>query len=63
MYVLVGTPDLLNDAQTQVVVGGDPADAVFAVDAQQGAVLGPVVAVACGVIVVITPQRDRRILR
>ena len=44
VYFLIGTPDLLNDPQVQVVVRRDPADATFAVDAQQGAVLGPLVA-------------------
>jgi hypothetical protein len=44
VYVLIGTPDLLKDTQPQVVVRGDPADAAFAVDAQQRAVLGPGVA-------------------
>ena len=35
----------------------DPADAAFAVDAQQGAVRRPVWPVACGAILVITAPR------
>src|SRR5262245_11750378 len=41
VYFLIRAPDLLNDAQAQVVVRSDPADSAFAIDAQQSVVLGP----------------------
>ena len=63
VYFLIGTPDLLNDAQVQVVVRRDPADAAFAVDAQQGAVLGPLVAGRCVELLSSTRRRDRRTSR
>ena len=63
VYFLIGTPDLLNDAQVQVVVRRDPADAAFAVDAQQSAVLGPFVAGRCVERSSSSRRRDRRILQ
>lgn len=43
VHLVNGAPEQLDDLQIQVIMRRDPADTAFAINAQQGAVFGPIV--------------------